>query len=247
MIAANDLNSLNDFEDEIIHEFKDHPVLIGISSLPQHGFEYLLLQRRFLSFAFTTMYDLAIDALRDDEAKKIARYILREEYPSTSPETPSHREDLSNDLKILGFSKSEIIKSVPSTVTTDTIQASLGLIVGRDLDEVSDVGILTALRLWGEVLVSIEYGQYWKRIHEMFERNGRNISAFYYPHHIHDAKKKPLTSMLTSATTHSDKMAVRLVRLLNSESAYSIFRETEKKVYKIKYHFYDQFTPLLEQ
>ncbi|MEV8306095.1 hypothetical protein AB0P36_01725 [Streptomyces flavidovirens] len=74
---------LDGFEDGLIERFREHPVLANITRLPEEGFAAILLQRRFLSLAFTPAYDLAIDLLRDEAGLRIARIILREEYPDS--------------------------------------------------------------------------------------------------------------------------------------------------------------------
>ena len=50
-----------------------------------------VLQRRFLSLAFTPVYDAAIDGLTHPRDKQSARRILREEYPGERGTVPSHR------------------------------------------------------------------------------------------------------------------------------------------------------------
>ena len=55
----------------------------------------VLLQKRYHSFAFTPLYDFAIDTLRSNEARSVAQEIVREEYPLNEQ---SHGEDLFEDL-----------------------------------------------------------------------------------------------------------------------------------------------------
>jgi hypothetical protein len=43
--------------------------------------------------------------------------------------------------------------------------------------------LLTILRFWGEVLVSVEYGELWRRMARHLTSDGENRSVFYYPHH----------------------------------------------------------------
>jgi tRNA splicing endonuclease len=73
----------------------------------------------------------------------------------------------------------------------------------------------------------------------------KNTSKFYYAHHVHDAKKRPLSSTVSRASTHSDRLASRLVQLISSNKAATAFREIEENAFHIKYGFYDQFKSLL--
>lgn len=98
------MEELDRFEDELIERYAQHPVLANIAQLSDEDFTAILLQRRFLSLAFTPAYDLAIDLLRDEEGLRIARVILREEYPD-SHGMRSHREDMTADMYRLGVSR----------------------------------------------------------------------------------------------------------------------------------------------
>ena len=75
------MNELDEFEDKLIERFRQHPVFASVEELPDEDFHAILLQRRFLSLAFTVAYDLAIDLIDDEQAVRIARVIIREEYP----------------------------------------------------------------------------------------------------------------------------------------------------------------------
>jgi hypothetical protein len=73
------MRDLDVFEDALIERFRQHPVLAGAARLAEADFAALLLQRRFVSLAFTPSYDLAIDLLSDEAGLRIARAVLREE------------------------------------------------------------------------------------------------------------------------------------------------------------------------
>jgi hypothetical protein len=239
------VNELDRFEDDLIERFRSHPVLRNLDRLTDANFRTVLLQRRFLSLAFTTAYDLAIDLLTDEQGLKIARVILREEYPGSKGDTPSHREDMKEDLLALGVSRAELVETAPTPVTLKTITDTLGLISDAGRGEHTDARLLTILRFWGEVLVSVEYGALWPRMAPRLTVDGRNRSRFYYPHHVHDAKVRPLEAPSALSATHSDQLGRRLWKLLGPQQAKDSFRRTEKAIVELKTGFYDQFEPML--
>lgn len=242
-----DLKELDEFEDELIGRFRDHPVLAGVARLPDEGFAAVLLQRRFLSLAFTPAYDLAIDLLRDETGLRIARVILREEYPDVSGHTHSHREDMRDDILTLGVSRQSLVETPPTPVTERTITATMRLIADAGRAPDADLRLLALLRFWGEVLVSVEYGRLWPRMAPLLTGDGENRSRFYYPHHVHDAKAHPLSETSLLSATHSDRLGRRIGELLVHDGAAESFREVEQEALRIKRDFYDQFLPLLEQ
>src|SRR5688572_14435201 len=79
-------------ETALIQEFVAHRVFQELGDEPRDRIIQMLLQRRFLSIAFTPIYDFAIDGLVDVRHKRVARSILHEEYPIGDRTT--HREDL---------------------------------------------------------------------------------------------------------------------------------------------------------
>lgn len=240
------MTDLDHFEDHLIERFNQHPVLAHARLLSDADLIALLLQRRFLSFAFSTVYDLAIDMLQDETSIAIARRILREEYPDSSGHSPSHREDLRDDLLLLGATRRDIATSRPTSATLATIDQTLNLVADSELDEHSDLRLLTILRFWGEVLVAAEYSQLWPRMAQRLTHEQRNRSHFYYPHLIHDAKKQPLLSTSSRSSTHADRLAIRLKQLLTSDEARTCFVDVEQAIFQIKRSFYDQFIPMIE-
>lgn len=239
------MDDLNAFEDGLIEQFRQHPVLVNLDALSDSGFAGVLLQRRFISLAFTPAYDLAIDLLRDDVVVRTARLILREEYPDSRGYTPSHREDMRDDMFALGITRAEFARTRPTPETVNAITATMGLIADAGAHEHADLRLLTILRFWGEVLVSVEYGQMWRRMQPRLVVDGVNRSRFYYPHHIHDAKAHPIASMSPLASTHSDRLGIRLSEMLASAEHHASFIEVEEQVLRLKTGFLDQFQPLL--
>lgn len=234
------LRELDAFEDGLIAEFTGHPVLRAVPELSEQALTEVLLQRRFVSLAFTPAYDLAIDLLTDEPGLRIARVILREEYPGPSGDTPSHREDMREDLVRCGIPRPVVHASRPSPATRSGIESTLGLIAEAGTGEHPNVSLLTLLRFWGEVLVAAEYGALWPRLAPRFPPE--TPSRFYLPHLVHDAKAHPLGS--TDGDTHSDQLGARLCQLLDAPGAQEAFQRTEQRILAIKSGFYDQFLPL---
>ncbi|MEV0414733.1 hypothetical protein AB0I68_28950 [Streptomyces sp. NPDC050448] len=242
-----DLHHLDQFEDELIERFEAHPVLANVTGLPDEDFAALLLQRRFVSLAFTPSYDLAIDLLEDEAGLRIARVILREEYPDGHGHTPSHREDMTQDLHRLGISRSALVASRPTAATLRVIQDTLELIADAGGHADADLRLLTVLRFWGEVLVSVEYGRLWERMAPLLTDEGRNRSRFYYPHHVHDAKTRSLATLSLLSGSHSDRLATRVTELLAQEESTDCFKELEERALGLKSSFYDQFLPAVDR
>lgn len=240
------MQELDNFEDGLIGDFKRHPVLRNLELITDDDFAALLLQRRFLSLAFTPAYDMVIDLLEDEEGLRIARVILREEYPDGGGYTRSHREDMKEDLIQLGVSRKDLVAVRPTRETVQAIRDIFTLISDAGLGDCADARLLTILRFWGEVLVSVEYGELWRRMVPRLVREGENQSVFYYPHHVHDAKAGPLATTSLLSTTHSDQLGMRLRQLLETDRAKALFTVTEREVLLLKMRFYDQFTSMLK-
>jgi hypothetical protein len=242
-----DLASLDAHEDGLIARFRAHPVLAHLGRLRDADFEAILLQRRFLSLAFTPAYDLAIDLLQDEGARRIARSILREEYPDGSGHTRSHREDMKEDLFALGITRQVFVTSEPTAATRRAIVGTLELIADAGRHDDADLRLVTLLRFWGEILVAVEYARMWERMAPSFTTGGGSSSRFYYPHHIHDAKAHPLAGVSLLSTSHSDRLATRLVDLLAQAPSSASFVATETRALRLKESFYDQFLVHLDR
>lgn len=236
------IDKLDKCEDILIDEFGQHSLLQNISKVKDNDFLDILVQRRFLSLAFTPIYDVAIDWLEDEDVRRIARRILREEYPGRD-KRPSHREDLIYDLLLLGLTKEQILKARPSQQTQEILLNTMNLFYADDPNShLFQIRVITILRFWGEALVAAEYGQLWKRMEEMgLTIDGKNASEFYYPHYNHDRKSKPLTQLSMRDSTHSDLLSKHLVKRLNTPECIDHCIEVEKQIVQIKLSFYDQF------
>jgi len=236
------LADLDHYEDELIAQFKQQRCFQQLATLSDEQFFQILLQRRFLSLAFTPIYDLAIDGLTDAKAKQIARRILREEYPGERGTVPSHREDLMSDLLQLGLTRHAILNSTPNPATLAVIQETFALFAGDPDDAHYQVKLLTILRFWGEVLIAAEYEMLWERLQALgLTATGPQRSRFYYLHFIHDAKQKPLTHLSLIGSTHSDLLAICLKTLLTSAPAIAYCAQVEGKIVAIKTAFYAHF------
>ncbi|MEA2218215.1 MAG: hypothetical protein QOJ35_841 [Solirubrobacteraceae bacterium] len=222
----------------LLARFASHAVLRGVEELEQRAFLELLLQRRFLSLLFAVMYDAGIDGLADDAAIALVREILREEYPDPSGGTPSHREDLVHDLLVLGATRAQVLAARPTVVTASVVEETLGIMLDAAAAG-DDVGVLTILRFWGEVLVSIEYGAFWRRMGAAFDAAGV-ASRFYEPHHHHDGAE-PLALASDASTTHSGRLGACLARLLVGDAGCEEFARVERRVLDARVRFYDQF------
>jgi hypothetical protein len=103
-----------------------------------------------------------------------------------------------------------------------------------------DAAVLTVLRFWGEVLVSVEYGEFWRRMEGELEAAGV-ASRFYHPHHHHDGRE-PLAAASDGSATHSGRLGACLVRSLEQESgALEEFARVERALLAARMRFYDQF------
>lgn len=166
------------------------------------------------------------------------REILREEYPDPSGQTPSHREDLVADLVTLGATRAQVLASRPTPATQVVIERSFALIAEATQRE-TDLELMTIIRFWGEVLVSVEYGEFWRRMDAHFAAAG-TASRFYHPHHHHDGRD-PLATAGDDEATHSGRLGACLVRLLDGDDGEERFAATEARILALRLDFYDQF------
>jgi hypothetical protein len=225
-------------EARLLARFTAHRVFADVERLADDAFLAVLLQRRFLSLLFPVVYDVGIDGLTDETAITLVREILREEYPDPSGATPSHREDLVADLLAIGATREQITGARPSAVTASVIADTLTLMLDAAAAD-GDIAVLTMLRFWGEVLVSVEYGEFWRRMEARFVAAG-TASRFYHPHHHHDGRE-PLALASAASTTHSGRLGACLAGLLEADGAAQELAHVEQAVLETRLRFYDQF------
>jgi hypothetical protein len=241
------IEKINQTETELIEKFQMHPLFLNIGSLAWDGLLRVLIQRRFLSLSIVNTYEFVIDALVDPQIKRTVREILNEEYPRSTKGVPllSHRELLFQDLLHLGATREMILTTVETPVTSMIRDESHRLMVSCLESEYCQVGLVTFLRFWSEVLVSIEYLCLWKRISERLS-HGRSSdkmrSEFYYFHMIHDGRSTDIgKESLLGGLTHSQELAIHLQKLISSEKELLYCIALEGEICELKYQFYNQF------
>ncbi|KPQ31439.1 MAG: hypothetical protein HLUCCA11_23750 [Phormidesmis priestleyi Ana] len=241
------IETLNDYEIDLITEFRSHPLFKQIDEISWQNLLAILIQRRFLSLSIVNLYEFVIDALADVQIKQTVRGILNEEFPRNTKGIPlsSHRELLFQDLLNLGAT-SEMILITSETPTTQNVRnESYQRLVSCLGEKHCQVGLVAFLRFWAEVLVSVEYSCLWQRISERLS-NGQSShkirSEFYYFHMIHDSRNSDIgQESILGGLTHSQELAIHLKRLISSEDALVYCLNLQKDAYQLKYQFYDQF------
>jgi hypothetical protein len=243
------LDRFNKNEMELIENFKSHTIFKNINDIKWNDFLSILIQRRFISKSIINIYEEAIDLLSDKEVKKVARSLVKEEFPRNSKGDPllSHRELLFQDLVSLGATRKDILTSSESTVTKNTIKECINILSEDFGEDRFELGLITALRFMTEVLVAEEYRCLWKKMEEKLSPNvsesNRVRSEFYYFHMIHDDRGSDIGHKRgIGGISHAEQLADHMYPLISSEDDVNYCISIEKKVFDIKYKFYDQFT-----
>src|SRR3989344_3390794 len=179
---------LDQYEEKIAAQFRSQ-LEARLSTMSQPDFEELLLQKRVLALEyFEPFYTTAITCMVSDEAKIVARGILRQEYPSR---TTTHREDAVKDLQTIGISLNKILTTEPSEVTYRVIKEMRELVKFKPeyMADRSryDVQALTALRVAGEVLAGEEFRVICSELQRRYGLTPEK-SVYYWPHLGHDEK-----------------------------------------------------------
>ena len=242
------IEQLNQKENDLIKEFKSHPLFQKLPLMTWEKFLEILIQRRFLSLSIVPSYELVIDSLEQEEIKKVVRQILYEEYPSTSKGVPllSHRELLFQDLLNLGATREKILTTPETDVTKRIRESGLKIFSQNFGNESFQVGLIAAIRFWGEVMVAEEYRCLWKKISEklsaLHNEPNKQKSEFYYFHMVHDNKGSDIGSeRFCGGVTHSQILAKKMAELINSENDLKYCMDIQSTIYKLKYKFYEQF------
>lgn len=210
-------------------------------------FYKLLLQRHWLSHIFTPIYDIALNFLSPDRksAKVLIRGIIREEYPDPDGHIRSHREDLIEELKMMGISHSLIVNSPPTVETSAVIKEAFSMVLDFSKEEYADVMLIAFLRYWCEVLTAIEYRLFWPRIEQLL--NGEK-SVFYRNHIDHDRNTVKFHKLHDTIRggTHADRLGRKLDQILrtkkfsNNDAINAVLKAVEKSADN-KVLFYKQF------
>jgi hypothetical protein len=253
-----DLARIDELEDQLIASFQHHPVLAAAGAMTRDALLELLLQRRFLSLAFTPIYELALDALIDVRARHVVRSLLRAEYGGDddddlgefpADDRPTHRERLVLDLCALGATRRQIACSRPSQATRTVVEGLLAAMVrGPDTGEdAHQIAILSTLRLAAEILVAVEYAALWPHLQRLGlsadGRPGTKRSLFYHPHMVHDARTIRLSGPPSAPLDagHSDQLTACLHALLAASGAGGLETSLHAMTYAhaLKRSFYD--------
>jgi hypothetical protein len=241
------IETFNKHEITLIETFKSHPLFEQMGAIAWQDFLAILIQRRFISLSIVNLYELVIDALTDEAIKQTVRRILNEEFPRNTKGIPllSHRELLFQDLLNLGATAEMILTTPQSAITQQVREASYQRLVRCIGEPQAQLGLVTFLRFWAEVLVAVEYSCLWPRISERLS-NGQSSdkmrSEFYYFHMIHDSRSSDVgQESILGGLTHSQELGIHLKRLISSEAALQYCLEIQKDVYQLKWQFYDQF------
>jgi hypothetical protein len=218
--------------------------------LDREVFFEILLQREWLSYFFTGVYDIILNRLSQHATSTRAtiRQIIREEYPDLrwppTGELPSHREDLVSDLLSMGMTEDRHRKSWFTSETKTAADESIDAIHYCLNTDFPDVSLIAYLRFWGEVLTAVEYKELWPRIRLLL---GPRESKFYLPHIGHDEQQTLLAKIEDNvdSTTHADELGKFLARLVDSaptkSRAVDCAEAACRKASDLKINFYRQF------
>ena len=226
------LKALDQLEDKLLEKYVKHPVLNNLSLFGEEEFLFLVKQRAYLALFFVLFNEFSLIRQLGNNVQKVFKDLVLDEYLEKEG---FHRVALGNDLRALGI---EDVSFGFSAMTPETQKAVFGM---SDVIAAckTDAELLCAVRFWGELSVSVEYGLLWKRMKTMGLT--QKTSEFYYPHYEHDAKRSALTSKSFSGS-HSDYGAKVLVgEIENSSDQINRCAKIEQQVSNIKLSFWDQF------
>jgi hypothetical protein len=202
-------------------------VLRCTGDLTDEEFGRLLIQRRFVSLAFTPFYDMLIDGLQNPRARLVCRQVLREEYPDAAGNAPSHRELLVADLVALGLDVNVLLLSRPTPATAQSIASSFGLIWSALESPCRELALVCTAACYAEYLVAAEYSALKPRIDEAMAMED---SVFYGPHLLHDSGH--FKRLLEEVVLGLDETDPRQLRSCT---------DAVKRCLEVKLTFYDQF------
>lgn len=180
VVKSGDLSSC--FEDASTR-LASSPVLANVLDIDDADFGRILIQRRFVSLAFTPFYDMLIDGLENPRARLVCRQILREEYPDPAGNSPSHRELLVQDMVAFGLDRTALLGARPTPATVAAIAASIDLVWSAMAAPFPQLALITTACCYAESLVAAEYRALEPRIERVLPLR---LSVFYGPHLLHD-------------------------------------------------------------
>lgn len=235
---------LDSHEHRQIEKLRLHSVF-SRSSRSKAYFIEILIQRRFFSLEFTKIYDVLLEAVVAEPAKRVIRRIIREEYPSGAK---SHREDLVDDICKLGVSR-DFIRQKKSAHTRLCLNELDQYVEEILTSHQSSIASIAFLRFWGEVLTAVEYDIFWgKWLHKRLSKSGESelpMSKFYWFHFDHDRKLIPFSQRAGKGSrekpTHADELAGYLAKEIANPSVLELVKDIETRAADLKMSFYDQF------
>lgn len=242
------LELLNSHERLRIQEFRCHRMLASLAVLSWPQLLAILLQRRHLSLAIVNVYEAVIDGLEDEGIKASVRLILHEEYPRNTRGVPlpSHRELLFQDLLNLGATREQIL-TTPESPTTQAVRLDslqqLACCLGQPQGQLA---LISFLRFWAEVLVSVEYACLWPRLAERLGSGSSTgpqaKSEFFYFHMIHDSRQSDIgEERLLGGHSHAQTLARHLSQLIRTDEDLRQAMGQVDQACALKCRFYDQF------
>ncbi len=223
------LIELDSFEEKIISQLQQHPILRSLNTFSNPKLEDILLQKRWISLHFTPFYDIAICTFKSEEARTIAKEIVREEYLDSN-----HREDLVNDLIRCGLSRERIVSAKPSSETKKTV-ANLYQLVGWNNHY--DLRAALALRIAGEVLPGEENKVILDELQRRYQLTTDQL-PHYALHAAHDRKKVPFG---IESSSHADRFGTVITHLVDSAEKVELAKTIMGAAYHVRADFYDQF------
>lgn len=202
-------------------------ILADPADLPDEVFHYLLIQRRFVSLAFTPFYDATIDSLASPSARVVCRQVLREEYPNAAGNEPSHREHLVQDMVALGIARDVVLTARPTPATGTAILAAHELVPAARSERYAELAVIATAACYGESLVAAEYLALAPRIERSLPLEE---SVFYGPHLLHDSG-------------HTNRLLAEVAGQLDMDDADQVrtFTDVVDRCLEVKLAFYRQF------
>jgi len=220
------LEALKELLDAASDALVASPALEGAAGLSDEELFHLLIQRRFVSLAFTPFYDAIIDAADDAVTRVVCRQLLREEYPDQAGNTPSHRELLVTDLAKLGVDKHRLRAESPTAATGRAIIASFELVPAASRETHSELAVAATAACYAESLVAAEY----KALRPRLEKKLRlENTVFYGPHLLHD-------------DGHAKRLLEQVRMAIGEDySRLDTFNRVVERCLRVKVDFYSQF------
>jgi hypothetical protein len=227
------LQRISEHEDKLIHQFREHPVLVGMDTLSDEHLAMVLGQKAAYSRGFWDIYASTFSSSLSDHLYDPIESIMQEENPS---EGPSHYDLCCQDLAQMGLEPHE-----GSLVTKQVLSDLSGMVHHVDHDPRFSLGLFfdiytaAVLHLGCEVLAGEEY----EAICYTLEKKGKlteTDSVFYWPHWGHDKQGNG---------SHSTSFVPVFETLVTTEDRITLATGAMDDAYAVKRRFYDQFLRMI--